>query len=358
MSDSIPSTPDESHQQLLAYFDSSHDCPEEIIDAAGFTPYKILGNVTKSNDPADQYLANFFCPAARSMLTEALSESDQWAGIIVAHGCDATNRHFDIWRKHVQTPFIYWVNSPMNCNPTGAQFFKVELKRMISTMEKHFGIHISLDHIKQAISESNQLKQLLKELGALRSERDIPNREYFNICLKAVQSPKQDTIKECKKLKEEWLQRPSFPKTKKKIMLTGSDITYVEWMDLLETANLRVIRDDLSIGERYFATAIPLDEFSDPLDAIVSYYFNIPRPATKNPPDPRIDYILTAAKETQVDAVLSQNVKFCEPYAFDAVYTLKAIKDAGIPTIHLEREYTPQMDQQLLTRLEAFAEMI
>ena len=46
-------------EKKLAYFDASHECPEEILDAAGFTPFKILGDVHKSNDPADQYLNNF-----------------------------------------------------------------------------------------------------------------------------------------------------------------------------------------------------------------------------------------------------------------------------------------------------------
>ncbi|TFH28530.1 MAG: 2-hydroxyacyl-CoA dehydratase, partial [Promethearchaeota archaeon] len=300
-------------------------------------------------------------PAARSMLTEALANSPKWAGIIIGHGCDATNRHFDIWRKHVPTDFIYWFNNPMNSTPSAAKFFVVELKRMIKTLESQFHIKISEDDLRNAMEYSNRVKALLREISALRSTHDIPNRLYFEICLQSVQPstlPDRDILKfleqtlvKCKKL-------PPFPSGKHKILLTGSDITYPEWMDLLEEANLRVVRDDLSIGERYYATSIPLETIPDPLEALTHYYMNIPKPATKNPPDSRLDFLLNAAKSSHVEGVLSQNLKFCEPYAFDSVFTMGTFKAAGIPAMHLEREFTPQSDQQLRTRLEAFTEIL
>ena len=119
----------------IAYFDSSHDMPEEVISAAGFVPMKIMGDVHASNDPADQYLQKFFCPAARSFLTQALAQSSQWAGIIVAHGCDATNRHYDVWKLHVKTPFLYWFNSPIRSDAIAKRFYIEELKRLIAALE-------------------------------------------------------------------------------------------------------------------------------------------------------------------------------------------------------------------------------
>ena len=111
----------------IAYFDASHDLPEEIVMAAGMTPIKILGDVNNPNDLADQYLPQFFCPQARSFLTEALQSPNKWAGIIIAHGCDATNRQFDIWKMHVETPFLYWFNHPMKYDKSAQKFFKIEL---------------------------------------------------------------------------------------------------------------------------------------------------------------------------------------------------------------------------------------
>lgn len=324
--------------------------------AAGLTPVKILGDVKVDNAPADQYLQNFLCPAARSFLTDALAHAGSWEGIVVAHGCDITHRSFDIWKNHVKTPFIHWLNVPMVYDrPSAAAFFKKELKTLMKALENQFKVSITPENLKAAIKESNEVKRRLQQLSALRATKDIPNREYFDACVKAVTMAKADAIKTLDALLKDWSARAAFPAGMKKVFLTGSDVTYPEFMDTLEAANIRAVRDDLSIGERYYAALIP--EKDDPLDALVAYKFAMPRPATKNPPDPRTDYILAVLKESGLDTVVSQNVKFCEPYLFDTVHIEKILKSKGYKYIHLEREFSPVKDAQAINRLEAFIEM-
>ncbi len=338
----------------FAYFDASHDFPEEVVMAAGLTPYKILGDVHVPNDPADQYLQNFLCPAARSMLTEALARSGEWQGIGIAHGCDATNRYHDIYKLHVKTPFLYWFNTPMNINKAAAAFFKKELQRFVKALEKQYGVKITDQKLAEAIKLSNSVKKRMQDLSALRATKDVSNKEYFEACVKAVQLPKDEAFKELDATLLDWSKRKGFPSEKKKVFLTGSDVTYAEWMELMDEAGLRVVRDDLSVGERYYASLF--DTGKDPLDAIVAYHFDIPRPATRNPPDPRLDYILKAMDESNLKIAISQNLKFCEPYAFDAVFTVKKLKEKGYHVMHLEREFSPH-DMTLKNRLEAFAEL-
>lgn len=342
--------------QIIAYFDSSHDMPEEIISAAGFIPMKIMGNVHASNDPADQYLQKFFCPAARSFLTEALAKSKDWAGIIVAHGCDATNRHYDVWKLHVDTPFLYWFNSPIRNDSIAKRFYIEELKRLIAALEKKYNISISQDSLRKSIAQSNEIKRRLKTVASLRATKDISNKEYFDLVSACVIKPKAECIALLEKAEAEWNSRPDFPSHKKRFYLTGSDVTYAEWMELLDECGIRVVRDDLSIGERYFANRIPDRE--DPLEAIADYYLTIPRPATKISLDGRIDFILQSLKETPVDGVLSQNLKFCEPYAYDAVMVNNELRAKGYKVLHLEREFSPAFDQQVMNRIAAFTEML
>jgi benzoyl-CoA reductase subunit C len=340
----------------LAYFDSSHDFPEEIVMAAGMVPVKIIGDVKADNGPADEYMQNFLCPTARSFLTDALAHSGNWDGIVISHGCDITHRGFDIWKRHVKTPFIHWLNVPMVYGTTSAaNFFKKEMEVLIKALEKQFKVSITSDKLKAAIKESNEVKKRLQQLSALRATKDVPNRDYLAACMKAVTMAKADAIKALDAMIKDWSARAAFPAGMKKVLLTGSDVTYPEFMDTLEAANIRVVRDDLSIGERYYATLIP--EMADPLDAIVAYKFAMPRPATKNPPDPRTDYLLAALKESGLDTVVSQNVKFCEPYLFDTVHVEKAIKAKGYKYIHVEREFSPVKDAQAINRLEAFLEI-
>ncbi len=330
--------------------------PEEVITAAGFSPMKIMGDVHASNDPADQYLQKFFCPAARSFLTQALAQSHQWAGIIVAHGCDATNRHYDVWKLHVKTPFLYWFNNPIRNDAVAKRFYIEELKRFIAALQRHYGISISNDALKKSIAQSNDIKMRLRELAKLRSMKDIANREYFTLVSACITKPKEECISLLQQAKSDWESRPEFPSHKKRFYLTGSDITYAEWMDLLDECGIRVVRDDLSIGERYFTNSFP--EREDPLEAIADYYLTIPRPATKISLDGRIDFILQSLKQTHVDGVLSQNLKFCEPYAYDAVTVNNELRSNGYKVLHLEREFSPAFDQQVMNRIAAFTEIL
>jgi benzoyl-CoA reductase/2-hydroxyglutaryl-CoA dehydratase subunit BcrC/BadD/HgdB len=342
--------------RTIAYFDSSHDMPEEIIAAAGFVPYKIMGDVHASNAPADQYLQPFFCPAARSFLTEALANSKQWDGIIVAQGCNATNRHYDVWKRHVDTPFLHWFNGPLKDDYMALRFMKVEMWRLIDAIDRQFRTAVTDDSLAGAIRESNGIKKRLQALSALRSEKDVANREYLEIIIKCMRLPKKDAAAELEALIGTIEKRGPFPKNRKKVLLTGSDVTYPELMDQIDEAGFRVVRDDLSVGERYFATLIPED--GDPVDALARYYLGIPKPATKVGVRKRIDYLAGALAESGLDTVISQNLKFCEPYAYDSVLVNGELKEKGYRVLHLEREYTPGPDSQLMNRLAAFSEMV
>jgi len=340
----------------IAYFDATHDLPEEIIMAAGFLPYKILGDVHTSNEPADRYLQAFFCPAARSFLTEAMARSGEWEGIIIAQGCNATNRHFDIWKRHVTTPFLHWFNGPSRDDALAHRFMKTEIWRLIDALERKFCAGITDEKIASAIKESNVLKRRLQTLSALRGTKDIPNREYFEALVRSMQLPKADAIKEVDAAIARAEQRGPFPANRRKALLTGSDVTYGEFMDAIDEAGFRIVRDDISEGERYYATLIP--EEGDPVDALSRYYLTIPKPATKVGIRKRIDYLEQALAQSGLDTVISQNIKFCEAFAYDSVLVNNELKAKGHRVLHVEREFTPGPDHQLMNRLEAFSEML
>lgn len=342
--------------ETFAYYDTGHEFPEEIVMAAGFTPYKILGDVHESTDSADRYIHNYVCPFSRSCLTEGMKRSKEWAGIAFSHGCDTTNRQYDIWKHHVDTGFLYWLNTPMNNNKTANTFHARELRLFIEALENKFKVNISSVKLKDAIKTSNKIKILMRLLGSLRSKKDIPNAEYFEITRKCVQMPKEALLRELESTLKDWEKRAEFPSDRVPVLVTGSDITYPEWMEVLESAGLRIVRDDLSLGERYFAETIP--ENDNPTGALVEYNSRIPQPPTRVPFYPRMDYLLKCLQETSVKGVVYQTLKFCEPHSLDAPYIVGRLKDAGYKVITIEREYTPTIDQQIVSRLETFREIL
>lgn len=342
--------------KTIAYYDTGHEFPEEIVSAVGMRPYKILGDVHAGTNGADHHLHTFVCPFSRACLGEGLARAGEWDGIVFSHGCDTTNRQYDVWRKHVETRFLYWLNTPMRNDPTAHGFHGKEFRRLIAHLEEAFGVTLSDEALWEAIRASNRVKGLLRQLSALRAVKDVPNPEYLDVLLRCVRGPKEGLEEHLKDTLALWQERPPFPEEFVPVLFTGSDVSYREYMEVLEAARLRAVRDDLSLGERYFARSIP--EEGDPVEALVRYKSTIPQPATRVPYDPRFDYLDQCLAETPVKGVVYQVLKFCEPYGIDAPLVVRHLKRGGRRVLTVEREYTPTLDQQSVSRLESFRELL
>ena len=59
-----------------------------------------------------------------------------------------------------------------------------------------------------------------------------------------------------------------------------------------------------------------------------------------------------------MDGVIDVNLKFCETYDTEGYFVERALKQAGIPMLGIETDYTDADTEQLRTRIEAFVEML
>jgi len=127
-------------------------------------------------------------------------------------------------------------------------------------------------------------------------------------------------------------------------------------MQVFEAAGLRAVRDDMSLGERYFTETI--SESGDPVKALTEYNSRIPQPPTKIPFEARLNHLRKCLAETKVQGIVYQILKFCEPHGLDLPYISGELKKDGHRLIVIERDYTPNIDQQLVSRLESFREIV
>ena len=72
----------------------------------------------------------------------------------------------------------------------------------------------------------------------------------------------------------------------------------------------------------------------------------------------RIEDILRMVEEYKVDGVIDCNLKFCCLYDTEKHLVSRALKDAGVPVLNLETDYTDSDAGQLRTRIGAFIEML
>ena len=342
----------------IAYFDACVETPEEILIAANIIPVRLFGNPTLTIDKANEHIPPTHCVWARNILQQAIEGlSEDIKGVITTHGCDCTNREFDIWLECVNLEFFYFLNSPLKRNDTAINFFIDDLKELITQLENHFKVKITSEKLREAIKKMNKIRNQLKQISEYRQKMKLKGSE-FHALVKEAQQEDKDTILEvlASKLKELKNKKITVNNESKCILLTGSVIDDTEFIKFIESLGFHIIIDDLCLGTKYFWESI--DESKEPLRAIAEYHINKPIYSTKFPSYKRFEIIKDLAQKYKVDGVINIAQKFCEPVLYDHPYINKKLKELGIPYLFVEIEYNRESYKQLATRFEAFREII
>ena len=341
----------------IAYFDASIETPEEIILAADIMPVRLFGNPTIGIDKANEHVPPTHCVWARNILEQAIEGLENGIkGIITTHGCDCTNREFDIWLECVDLDFLFFLNAPLKRGKTALKFFIDDLKELIIQLENKFNIKISSEKLRKAIKKMNHIRNLLREISQYREKMVLKSSEFHSLVKEVQQQDKEEMIKKLEKKLEQLENRKPLTDNLKKVLLTGSVIDDTEFIIFLENMGFQVVTDDLCIGTKYFWNNV--DESEEPIKALAEYHLNKPIYSTKFPSYNRFKVLKKLTERHRIDGVINVAQKFCEPVLYDHPYFNKKFKELGIPYLFIEMEYNRESYKQLATRFEAFAEII
>jgi benzoyl-CoA reductase/2-hydroxyglutaryl-CoA dehydratase subunit BcrC/BadD/HgdB len=342
----------------IAYFDAAIETPEEIIIAAGMVPVRLFGNPTIGIDKANEHVPPTHCVWARNILEQAINGlGDEVKGVITTHGCDCTNREFDIWLECVKLPFLFFLNAPLKRDKSALNFYVNDIKELILQLEENFNVSITSEKISEAIKKTNRIRKLLKEISNFRIDMKLKGSELHALVKEVQQAKVEDMLNHLEMKLAEIKALDPFPKNNhKNILLTGSVLDDTEFIKFLEQTGFHIIIDDLCIGTKYFWNNI--DENGDPVRAIADYHLNKPIYSTKFPSYTRFEIVRDLAQTYNVDGIINIAQKFCEPVLYTHPYFNKKFKELEIPYLFVEMEYNRESYKQLTTRFEAFREII
>ena len=170
----------------------------------------------------------------------------------------------------------------------------------------------------------------------------------------------------CNRLADELEQRIKdgvsvVPEGTKRILVTGTPMAVPNWKlhNIIETSGAAVVCEEMCTGTRYFENLV--DETKTTLDdqfmALSERYMKT-NCACFTPNHGRIDDLLRMVKEYKVDGVIDCSLKFCCLYDTEKYSVARALKEAGVPVLDLETDYTDTDAEQLRTRIGAFIEML
>jgi benzoyl-CoA reductase/2-hydroxyglutaryl-CoA dehydratase subunit BcrC/BadD/HgdB len=342
----------------IAIWDSAVETPEEIIIAANMIPFRLFGDPTMDIDKANEHIPPNHCVWAKNILNQALNElNSDIEGLICTHGCDCSNREFDVWFECIDLPFLFFLNAPMKRNQTALKFFINDMKELIYQLEKQFKVKITSEKIVDAIKKMNKLRTLLRKLSDYRAKMILKGSD-FHLLIKSVQQMDKNLALEMleSKLKNIQATKTHPYNESKKILLTGSVIDDTEFIKFLENLGFHIIIDDLGIGTKYFWNNV--NESEEPLKALAEYHLNKPIYSTKFPSYTRFEVLKDLANKFNIDGVINIAQKFCEPVLYDHPYFSKKFKELGIPYLFVEIDYNRESYKQLTTRFEAFKEIL
>jgi len=342
----------------IGIFDSGVETPEEIIMAAGLVPFRLFGNPTIEPDKANEHIPPTHCIWTRNLLEQVITGLDEdIVGIVSSHGCDRTNREFDIWLECLDYKFMYFLNAPRKRDDLAFKFFLDDLSEFKEQLEDTFKVEISDPKLEEAIQKMNKVRVLLKEISEYRSKYLLKGSEFHALVKKAQTLPKDEVLNILTtRLNELKTAQNSFGNGMKPILLTGSDIDDSEFLVLLENLGFHIIIDDLGVGTKYFWNLVSENE--SPIEAIAKYHLSTPIHSTKFPSYERFEVLKHLAEKYKISGVINVAQKFCEPVLYDHPYLKKKFKELGVPYLFVEMTYNRESYSQLSTRFSAFAEMI
>jgi benzoyl-CoA reductase subunit C len=338
-------------------------CPytvEELIEAAGFVPYRIIPE-SPDLDLGDAYLPNNVCSYLRHLVDLAAKDGFRgYAGVVINNSCDAARRAYDVLKFHMGEVEVFFQDIPKKTDAPAVHYFSHILGEFVRFLEGISGRTIQKKSIRSSILRYNRNRALLNELFNLRarSPQFLRSEKILHLLDANVRQPKSAMNGRIERLIGEVGKQMSESGTEEhtRVFMSGNLINPHTFFRIIEEAGGTIVGDDLCFGGRYFTHQTA--EKGDPIENLAKSYLS------KNPcgrmvnSSERYEKIIDEAKRVRAHGLVYGSLKFCDNFLVDYPSLKKLLDMEGIPSLFLESEYFPMGKGQILTRIEGFLERI
>ncbi len=340
--------------------------PTEMAVAADAIPLPLCGT---RNDPiaaAEEILPRNLCPLIKSSFGFAMTDTCPFfraSDIIIGDTtCDGKKKMFELLSRYKPTHVL---QLPQNQDPkTALPAWRAELERFKTIIETHTGISLTKDRLRSAIRLMNRERAARKALMDVNKNKPAPlgGSQLLEIMFKVgFLANKETGISMMEKIvaeAENKAFRSELPGDKcKRILLTGVPVGVGsdKVVKIVEQSGADVVAFENCSG---YKQAFTVDEDKDPLKALAAQYLATPC-SVMSPNTGRFDLLREMIRDFSADGVIDLTWQACHTYNVEAYRVNEFVQETlGIPTLHLETDYSESDTGQLRVRIEAYLEML
>ena len=313
---------------------------------------------------AEVDLPKNLCPLIKSSYGFYVSDKcpyTYFADLIVGETtCDGKKKMYELMGKGKKT-FI--LHLPQGEADFSIDIWERELRRFVDFVEKEYGVKVTDDKLREAAKKRNierverkKLMEVQKHIPALSNGVDLyKTMDGVNFLF-----DEDERIEKLKRLREEIEKENNFKINdgKKRILITGCPIGGVldKTVGAIENNNANVVCFENCAGLKACQRLVD-ENAKDMIRAIAERYLNIGC-AVMTPNNTRLNNLKELVEEYKVDGVIDISLHACTPYNIESKEVAEVMKQIGMPFMALETDYTTGDEGQLLTRIQAFIEML
>lgn len=343
--------------------------PDELIFAANAIATGLCGGSQFWVPGGEKVLPTNTCPLIKASVGARLDRTCPFFRIadmyIGETTCDGKKKAWEILGEDVP---VHVMDLPQMKREKDIKAWAEEIKELKKVIEEFTGNKVTAESLSESIKLINNKRKALSRLYECRKADKVPisGRDALVISQIAFYDDParftQMTNKLCDELEQRIKDGVSVVKEgTKRILLTGTPLAVPNWKlhNIIETSGAVVVCEEMCTGTRYFENLVDETKttIDEQIDALANRYMGI-NCACFTPNTGRIDDIIRLAKEYKVDGVIDVNLKFCSLYDVEGYTVERALKEACIPVMGIETDYTDNDAEQLRTRIGAFIERI
>ncbi len=348
--------------------------PEPLLNLDNCVSIRLFAPHTGSMDIATYYMTNLLCEPSRALLERAIEGGYNFADcVITPDGCTMMNRAVEnmelLHTMGEGNPkfFHEYMEIAFKNTESDVDLAVLQCKNhVLKPLQENYGVDVSDAAIRESVARHNEVCRLIREIGDFRKgdKPRITGYEFHVLCLATYVCPKYLVIEKLEETLEELKTRePDEKPWRARLLVVGSEMDDPGMIKLIEEQGALVCCDRFCFGSYPGRVEIALNDEEDALTQVCRHYIRncqCPRMMSMDKVYGRKQYVAELAKEYGADGILYEQVKFCDPWAYERTLGSSMLHvDYGYPVLSVDRPYNiASSSGQMRTRVQAFVESI